>query len=220
MRICAYREVCVCDTNDQRVAMASSSTDPCFVYLDLETTGFSPTNDRIIEIAAMTAKHGEYVTLVDPGRKLPERIVELTGITDKHLHNAPTFQAALRGLIQWLCALRVRLPEDTKIIMLAWNGRSFDFKFLHEQMRRLGYEKPSLPVDGYADPLLWHRWAYPEEKKHGLGKAYELVVEASEARPMAHRALGDCQMMCRVVESATEAFDPFDKRWFQDNLVL
>lgn len=53
-----------------------------YVSIDLETTGLNPKRDRIIEIGAIRVEQGQIVeeisTFVDPGRKLEERITELT----------------------------------------------------------------------------------------------------------------------------------------------
>ena len=65
--------------------MEAKMTDS-YVCIDLETTGLDPRRDKIIEIGAVRIERGETVgeweTFVNPGRKLPERIVELTGIHD------------------------------------------------------------------------------------------------------------------------------------------
>ena len=64
-----------------------------FVVLDLETTGLSVKEDQILEIGAVKVQGGEvtasYETFVNPGRKVPERITELTGIRDEMIANAP-----------------------------------------------------------------------------------------------------------------------------------
>ena len=66
--------------------------EPNCVVVDLETTGLDPKTDKIIEIGALKIRNGEitdsFSRLVNPGRKLEERIVEITGITDKELENA------------------------------------------------------------------------------------------------------------------------------------
>jgi len=63
------------------------------VFLDVETTGLKPKDDRIIEIFMFSidadGKVDEYETLINPERKLPSKIVELTGLTDDQLVNAP-----------------------------------------------------------------------------------------------------------------------------------
>ena len=63
-----------------------------FVVLDLETTGLSVKEDQILEIGAVKVQGGEvtasYETFVNPGRKVPERITELTGIRDEMIADA------------------------------------------------------------------------------------------------------------------------------------
>ena len=56
------------------------------IAIDVETTGISPEKERMIEIGAFRPKTGEvFKTLINPGRPLPEKIIELTGITDEML---------------------------------------------------------------------------------------------------------------------------------------
>lgn len=64
-----------------------------YVVLDIETTGLSPKYEKIIEIGAARIVDGQvadtYAAFINPGKSLPPRIVELTGITDKDVRNAP-----------------------------------------------------------------------------------------------------------------------------------
>ena len=67
-----------------------------YIALDLETTGLEPKKEKITEIAALKVEHGQitgrFVTLVNPKRPLTERVVELTGITDDMLKDAPVIE--------------------------------------------------------------------------------------------------------------------------------
>ena len=73
-----------------------------YVCIDLETTGLDPRRDKIIEIGAVRIERGETVgeweTFVNPGRKLPERIVELTGIHDGDLSGGETDRGGFAGI--------------------------------------------------------------------------------------------------------------------------
>lgn len=64
-----------------------------YVAFDIETTGLNPKYDKIIEIGAAKVAGGEVVdtfsTFVNPGKGLPPRIVELTGIHDEEVCGAP-----------------------------------------------------------------------------------------------------------------------------------
>ena len=60
-----------------------------YVVFDLETTGFNPMNDKIIEIGAVKYKNNkkvdEFSCLINPNMKLPDIITKVTGITDQDL---------------------------------------------------------------------------------------------------------------------------------------
>ena len=68
--------------------------DQEYVVFDTETTGFTPYTDQMIEIGAVKIKNGEvtdrFDELINPGRKLPKKIVELTNITDEMLKDKDT----------------------------------------------------------------------------------------------------------------------------------
>ncbi|MBE5731494.1 MAG: hypothetical protein E7353_00535 [Clostridiales bacterium] len=70
-----------------------------FVVFDLESTGLSPTFDKIIEIAAFKIVDGvikeDFSTFVNPGIAIPQRITDLTSITDDDVANAPTIEEVL-----------------------------------------------------------------------------------------------------------------------------
>lgn len=77
-----------------------------YVSIDLETTGLNPKRDRIIEIGAIRVEQGqiveEFSTFVDPGRKLEERITELTGIRDEDLTDAPQLDEVFPKLLEFM----------------------------------------------------------------------------------------------------------------------
>ena len=77
-----------------------------YVCLDLETTGLDPKKNKIIEIGAIKVSNGKIVeqleTFVNPGVKLEERIVELTGIKDEQLANAPEIGEVLPKLLSFV----------------------------------------------------------------------------------------------------------------------
>ena len=72
-----------------------------YIALDLETTGLEARLDKITEIAALRVVDGRveerFVTLVNPGRQLGERITVLTGITDDMVKDAPAIEDMIGG---------------------------------------------------------------------------------------------------------------------------
>ena len=77
-----------------------------YVAFDIETTGLNPKYEKIIEIGAVKVKDGEAVstfsTFVNPGQSIPERIVELTGIRDADVADAPYIEEVLEQFISFV----------------------------------------------------------------------------------------------------------------------
>ena len=96
------------DVDDRIVVHGEQNMAFCeeFVAFDLETTGLSSVNDRIIEIGAVRIKDGREVdrfqTFVDPQRKLERKIVDLTGITDEMLVGAPKIEEVLPKFLEFV----------------------------------------------------------------------------------------------------------------------
>lgn len=76
-----------------------------YVVFDIETTGLNPKYEKIIEIGAAKVQDGKvydtFSTFVNPGKGLPERITELTGICDADVVNAPYIEDVLDSFIDF-----------------------------------------------------------------------------------------------------------------------
>ncbi|MCI5481083.1 MAG: 3'-5' exonuclease, partial [Lachnospiraceae bacterium] len=74
-----------------------------YVAIDLETTGLSPKTDKIIEIGAVRVVNGKITDrlqlFADPGRLIPQRITDLTGITQDMLTDAVSQEEAIRHTV-------------------------------------------------------------------------------------------------------------------------
>src|SRR5690606_30382277 len=72
------------------------------IAIDIETTGLDPTKDAIIEIGAVRFNErrieAEWSTLIQPGRRIPPFITQLTGITDQMVLKAPPIHAVIDEL--------------------------------------------------------------------------------------------------------------------------
>ena len=79
--------------------------DATYVVFDIETTGFSQTYDEIIEIGAHKVKGGiiseTFSTFINPGRSIPNKITELTSITDEMVKDAPGIVEALNNFMEF-----------------------------------------------------------------------------------------------------------------------
>lgn len=147
-----------------------------YTVLDLETTGLDPKKDKIIEIGAARIRNGSvqetYQTFVCPGRELPERITELTGIKEAMLNGQPYMEELLPELLAFL-------GED----ILLGHRILFDFSFLKKAAVNAGavFEKRGV------DTLKLSRLCLPDLESRRLPdlcKHYGIVSHA-------HRALDD-----------------------------
>ena len=115
--------------------------DQTYVVFDFETTGFNAGGaDSIIEIGAVKICNGEivdkYDELINPGRILPEKIVEITNITDEMLKDKDNEENAVKRFIEWVGDLP----------MVAHNAK-FDVSFLE-----MAYRKYNLGV--FTNPVI------------------------------------------------------------------
>ena len=112
-----------------------------FIAFDIETTGLSPSSDRITEIGAVRIVNGaaadSFDTFVDPERPIPPKITELTGITDEMVKNAPAEKQALEDFFRF-CG------KDA--VMIAHNAE-FDTSFIRIAARRAGLQFSNVYID-------------------------------------------------------------------------
>jgi DNA polymerase III alpha subunit (gram-positive type) len=164
------------------------------VVFDLETTGLSPGDDEIIQIAAMRMIDGAirrddcFFTYVDPGRPIDPFIVDYTGITDRDVAGAPGPQEAVRAFSTFC---------DSSVLV-AHNGHSFDIPFLRSVTTR---SRQGLRPASYIDSmhLSWQLWGRARGVSHSLdGVVSRLRVRAGDVRR--HDARGDVLLLARCVE--------------------
>ena len=169
------------------------------IAIDVETTGISPEKERIIEIGAFRQSTGEvFRTLINPGRPLPERITELTGITDEMLADAPEEADAVKAWLEFM-------EGDT---ILLGHNISFDHSFLVQAIRRCGYEEPQF----YGiDTLKLSRVLCPELPNK---KLETMVYHFGLTNERAHRAFEDAKVtvelyQClKAMNKEPELFEP------------
>ena len=166
--------------NDLVPAVTGESQHPLtgdFICFDLETTGLSPQNDRITEIGAVRIHNGEitdrFDTFVDPERPIPEKITQLTSITDEMVKGAPKEAQALEQFFQF-CG------EDA--VLVAHNA-SFDASFVRAALKRQG--KPF--VNTYIDTVTMARSLLADLKKATL----DSVANYLKLKPFHHHRAED-----------------------------
>jgi len=121
----------------------ASLAEITFIVLDLETTGASPANGcAITEIGAIAVRGGdileEFSTFVNPQVTLPEYIINLTGITDEMLEDAPLIDQALPDFIEF-----INRHEDVHLVA---HNAPFDIGFLKAAAQSLSHNWPKYEV--------------------------------------------------------------------------
>ena len=164
------------------------------VVVDFETTGLSAKHDRIIEIGAVRLRNGQVQEdlslMIDPGMPLPEKITQLTGITNAMVHGQPTFAQAAQQLLAFLDGA-----------VFAAHNAAFDYAFFQEELRRCGlrWEGPVL------DTLAFARKAYPKLKSYKLGSICKhLGISLKNAHRAVHDAKATALMLARMLQLAQE----------------
>ena len=114
----------------------STSLDDTFICFDIETTGLSPKTEKITEIGAVKITNGQVVdrfsTFVNPEMPIPAKIVELTGITDAMVKDAPSQSEAVRAFLDF-CGDNILVahnaPFDTSFIRVACENMGVEYNY-------------------------------------------------------------------------------------------
>ena len=111
------------------------------VVFDLETTGLSPKNDRIIEIGAVKIVDGEFTekfsTFINPKMHIPEKASETNNIFDDMVKHAPYIEDVIADFYKF----------SYGAILCGHNAIGFDILFLNEEAKRCGYYFSNKVID-------------------------------------------------------------------------
>ena len=167
--------------------------DVTYSVLDIETTGLSKNTDKITEFGIIKVKNGErlgeFECFVNPEKEIPQRVVEVTNITNDMVKDAETIDKVLPKVLDFV--------KDT--VLVAHNA-TFDIGFIKHNADQLGLEfNPT-----YIDSLPLAKELFPHFKKFKLGIiADNLGIEVD----VAHRALADVDTLVKVMEVMLKMLD-------------
>ena len=149
------------------------------IYLDVETTGFDPGREAIIELAMLQFEFSsdgkiyrvvdEYDGFEDPGRPIPEEIVELTGITDDDVAGKAIDEDTVREML------------EPAAIVIAHNAR-FDRPFVENRLAEFREKAWGCS----ANQVPWRRHGIESAKLEYVGMRLGFFFEP-------HRAIADCR---------------------------
>lgn len=188
-----------------------SSIRNCYVAFDVETTGLSPTSDRIVEIGATIFQKGTvqrvFSSLVNPGISISQSASAVNHITNSMLDSAPSEEEVYSQLVDFLgdalCG---------GIVMCAHNAK-FDFDFLCNTLSRLGF---NADIE-YIDTLSLSR-----RYLHGLENYKQNTIENyfGLTNSSSHRAATDAEncghILYRLLDVASESLE-IEKRQIEQS---
>jgi DNA polymerase-3 subunit epsilon len=157
-----------------------------YSIIDIETTGLSPRNEKITEIAIYVHDGekivDEFTTLINPEKKISYRITQLTGINNKMVDNAPRFYEVAK-----------RIVEMTEGTIFVGHNVHFDYNFIRKEFKEFGY-------DYHRDKICTaklSRKLLPGRRSYALAKiCNELGIEIKNR----HRAFGDAKATVELFE--------------------
>ncbi len=164
--------------------------DTVYCVFDLETTGISPKTEKITEIGAIKIKNGEVIDtfecFVNPEKPIPERVVEITHITDDMVKDAETIETVLPKFLDFV--------GDS--VLVAHNAE-FDIGYIKHNCKLQNIEFENT----YIDTLPLAKDIFPDFKKYKLGIiADKLGIQVD----VAHRALDDVKTLVQVFNVMVE----------------
>ncbi len=151
---------------------------PDYTVIDIETTGLSPVEDRITEVAAQKVRNhqviGSFETLIFPGCPVPQVVTQLTGIRTAMLKDAPLWHEIAGQIAEFI---------DGEIL-IGHNIKEFDSLFLNDGFSRVMKKTPKFEL---IDTLEIARNLLPSFENHKL----KTITEAFNIQTTHHRAMVD-----------------------------
>ena len=157
-----------------------------YAIIDVETTGTAAKYGKLTEIAIIlhdgTAVSETYSTLINPECNIPYNITRLTGITNEMVADAPKFYEIAKKIIELTAGK----------IFVAHNAM-FDYSFVKEEFRRLGYDFKRKTIC----TVKLGRKLLPDHRSYSLGNiCADLKIQINDR----HRAIGDALATAKLFE--------------------
>ncbi|HAL92718.1 MAG TPA: hypothetical protein DCM68_06810 [Verrucomicrobia bacterium] len=164
-----------------------------FVIFDTETTGFSPANDRLVEIGAVKVrdgkKLGEKTWLINPRRYIPWYVQKVHNIAPEMLEKCPTFEEVYPEFLEFIDGS----------VLIAHNA-PFDIRFISAEAERHDMPRPKNAV---LDSLALFRNWYPDLKSHTVSDLIDLFDISTDGM-QAHRATDDSLFVYYAIQKEME----------------
>lgn len=177
--------------------MKLNLTKPLIVF-DLETTGLDLVKDRIIQISYIKVypdgKDERSNQFVNPERSIPQEVVDITGITDADVANAPTFKMLATDLAN----------KFQGCDFAGFNSNHFDVPMLAEEFLRAGIDFDFSKCNLIDVQTIFHKM-----ERRNLAAAYKFYCgRKMEDDFVAHKADQDTEATYRVLQGELDMYAP------------
>lgn len=177
--------------------MKLNLTKPLIVF-DLETTGLDLVKDRIIQISYIKVypdgKEERSNQFVNPERSIPQEVVDITGITDADVANAPTFKMLAADLAN----------KFQGCDFAGFNSNHFDVPMLAEEFLRAGIDFDFSKCNLIDVQTIFHKM-----ERRNLAAAYKFYCgRKMEDDFVAHKADQDTEATYRVLQGELDMYAP------------
>lgn len=177
--------------------MKLNITRPLIIF-DLETTGLDLVRDRIIQISYIKVMpEGEELRenlMINPGKEIPQEVVELTGISNEDVADAPTFKDVAQQLNEKMSGCD----------FAGYNSNHFDIPMLAEEFLRAGID-----FDFSKCRLIDAQTIFHKMERRNLAAAYKFYCgRKMEEDFTAHRADEDTEATYRVLMGELDMYAP------------
>jgi DNA polymerase-3 subunit epsilon len=188
--------------------------DASYVVLDVETTGLSAQQHRVIELAMVRVERGKvtsrFETLINPEQYIPPFIAQYTGITNAMVYGKPSFSEALPEITEFL-----RAREHSVIV---GHNVSFDHGFLFYSFERAGAQFEISMECGVPHLLCTCKLArrlLPQLKRKSLKHIQDYYGIRNTRQ---HRAMGDAEATAKVLVEFLKLAPDYDLVLLEDLL--
>jgi DNA polymerase-3 subunit epsilon len=171
------------------------------ICFDTETTGFDYVNgDRIIEIGAVEIVDGKitdqtFHEYINPERAISADAYNVHKISNTFLADKPLFPEVAKRFLDF--------AGDS--ILVAHNGKGFDFPFINFQLEQCGL--PRIPPERQEDTMLMAQRKIAELKSYSLDSIAKYFNISLETREDAHGALIDTEILAKVYLELAQSAD-------------
>jgi DNA polymerase III epsilon subunit-like protein len=152
------------------------------VWFDLETTGFNPFKNEIIEIAAVDNLGNTFEQLVKPIKPIPKKITEITKITNEMVQDKADAKTAIELFVEFI---RGKNTNTHPIYLIGHNSHSFDMPFVKAKCNEYNIKLPNVYQ---LDTMRMSQFILTDQWSHSLASLCSLFGIDNKN---AHRAMSD-----------------------------